>query len=118
MTTHNDLFEKYLDICNQAMKKNKDTFPFKQILGAAKQSQDNQNIEVCIIDNDPAASYVMTIDGDTINAQSHDECKHCDCSGKWRVNKTYLKDVINNPDAYIRNPAKLDWDWMNQSTVQ
>jgi hypothetical protein len=111
-TQESDLFSRYLEVCNRAIAANGDRFPFKQILGAAQKSQTSKNVEVCIIDDHPEASFVIHLDDGKVSAQSHSACKNCNCKGQWRVARSYLEDVIQNPDEYIRNPAKIDWEWM------
>ncbi len=108
----NDLFQRYLDICNQALDANKERFPFKQILGAAREAEQSRQIEVRIVDDEPADTMVMTIKRDAIQAEDHASCADCNCDGEWRVSKSYLESVVENPQAYIENPAKIDWDWM------
>ncbi|GEM_PF-917338 len=108
-----DLFKRYVDICNRAMEANKDRFPFKQILGAAQnQASPAKNIEVCIIDDRPDAAYVLHFDHDKMSGAAHDSCPNCQCDKQWRITRSYLEDVIKNPDEYIDNPAKINWDWM------
>ena len=29
----------------------------------------------------------------------------------WNINYSYLKNVVDNPDEYIKHPFKLDLDW-------
>lgn len=115
-----DLFEQYINICNQALESNSDRFPFKQILNAAKNNDDSQNIEVCIIDDHPIPSHTIQLLNNQITEKKDTGCEkncptcQCQTQRQWRVPKSYLEDVINNPQSYIDNPAKLDWDWLYQ----
>ena len=115
-TQVSDLFQSYLEVCNDALKQNKNRFPFKQILDAARTNAASRTIEVHIVDDKPKSDIMMTLDADAIRAQSHADCDNCQCDAKWSVSKTYLEDVVNNPDAYIQNPAKIDWDWLYDSS--
>lgn len=106
------IIQSYIDVCNQALRRNKDRFPFKQILGAAQQAENNKNIEVKIEGASAANSYVFTIKKDQITARLHGECAECQCDRKWRVSMDYLEKVAQNPTKYIQNPASMNWDWM------
>jgi hypothetical protein len=35
-----------------------------------------------------------------------------DAEEGWKVNVSYLQQVVDNPQEYIDNPAKLDFDWL------
>ncbi len=107
-----DLMKCYLDVCNQALALNKERFPFREILGAAEKSEQGKIIEVNIIDADPNISYAMTLGGDGIVAVPHSACTDCKCDRKWQVTKNYLEDVAKNPQNYMQNPAKINWEWM------
>lgn len=111
-----DLFTKYLEICNRALKENKDRFPFKQILGAAQSRSEKRKIKVCVIGNGANTKYLINIHDNEIHASiyNHNDEKHY--SGLWNADQSYLEDVVNNPEDYIHNPAKLNWDWMYEHT--
>lgn len=109
---YDDLMQRYLDVCNQAMALNKDRFPFKQILSAAKASECGKIIEVHVVEGLPGASYAMTFGSDGLVFEPHSACSDCNCDREWSVSKGYLEDVAKNPEYYIRNPARIDWEWM------
>ena len=110
-TTYDDLLVQYLDVCNVALERNKDRFPFKQILGAAQQAETGRLIELQI-SGDERASYVMQIEQGQIIAKPHSDCGECSCDRKWNVESSYLEEVAGNPQIYIENPAKINWEWM------
>jgi len=110
------LFQRYLDVCNRALDMNKDKFPFKQILLPVQLSQSSKTIEVSIIDDLPKDSYTLTVNGHHLVGNIHGQCANCKCDGKWRIHKSYLEDVIRHPDEYIQNPAKIDWEWLIESS--
>ena len=109
---YDDLMTCYLDVCNQALERNKNRFPFKQILGAARESGSGQVIEVNIIGGASPPDYMMTFGKDGLRVYLHTDCLHCQCDRTWRVRRDYLEDVAKNPEGYIQNPAKIDWEWM------
>lgn len=110
-----DLFQKYLDVCNRALKANKDRFPFKQILQAVQTEEEARTVEVSIVDDRPSSDFMIQLKSDKIQAERHNTCGNCQCDGKWNVRKSYLEDVVRNPQKYIDNPARIDWDWMYRS---
>ena len=107
-----ELVERYVDVCNRALDLNKDRFPFKQILGAAQVSEKESMIEVDVIDAVVEHSYAMTIKAGRIVVKPHGDCDDCGCDRKWPVTLSYLRDVVENPDAHISNPAIIDWGWI------
>lgn len=112
---YDDLMKRYLDVCNQAMALNKDRFPFKQILGAAKASECGKVIEVRILDDVPGMSYAMTFNQDGLVAKPHGDCDDCNCDREWNVSIAYLEEVAQNPTRYIQNPARINWEWLYDS---
>lgn len=114
MNDTEQLFSRYIDICNQAIQANKDRFPFKQILAAVKDEHSLSDIEVCIIDDKPNAEYTINLDSNKIKAEKYSSCPNCNCGTQWRITRSYLEDVIENAEEYIDNPAKINWEWMQQ----
>lgn len=118
-----DLFHKYLDICNKALDANRERFPFKQILGAARdQATAARKVEVCIVDDRPRASFVIGIEKDKITGEPkgscEEACQNCRCNRQWHVARSYLEAVVKNPQTYIDNPARIDWEWLYNTEVQ
>lgn len=111
-TQYAELFKQYLDVCNQALTANKDRFPFKHILEAADNAAKPKNVEVRIIDDKPDRAYVIRLEDQRILGEGHQFCQNCDCDGYWNVPRSYLENVVQNPEDYIANPAKINWDWM------
>ncbi|MCS5597843.1 MAG: hypothetical protein NZ828_11385 [Alphaproteobacteria bacterium] len=105
-----NLFVQYLDVCNRAIDANKHRFPFKQIMESVRDVQTHKNVEVIILDDHPPVSCVICFDDNQkITTQPAIGVRGLQ---KWRVSKAYLENVINNPDEYIQNPAKIDWEWL------
>lgn len=114
-----DLFKKYIDICNMALDKNKDRFPFNHILHGLKNENDAQSIRVKIMNDREEPQFYLQLSEGKINydlTSCQNMCGSCnnDCPSKnsvWQVKESYLQDVTENPEEYIQNPAKLDWEW-------
>lgn len=102
----------YVSICNKALALNKDKFPFKQILGAAQKSEQGKKIEIQLAGDNVINSYVFSIENDQIIVTPHALCDQCDCDRKWHMEWPYLHEVLQDPENYIKNPAKINWDWI------
>lgn len=108
-----ELINQYFDVCSRALKENKDRFPFKQILGAARDSGRGQVVEVIVVDSEKGERhFVVQMHGDAITLSPHGSCGECQCDRSWVVGRPYLEEVSRHPEAYIRNPALIDWEWM------
>lgn len=106
------LFERYLEICNKALENNKKRFPYKEILKALHTMRESDNVEVRIINDHPQPKIMMKRKDETVEAfPCTDEAEALNAK-KWNVSKSYLEDVIRNPDIYIENPALIDWEWI------
>ena len=106
------IFERYLDICNQAIEKNKDKFPYMQIWRARWNQRGAENILQCAVyDDRPKVIYTLLLTEDmTIKIL---EKKRFTAKDAWPFKYSYLKHVVDNPQDYIDNPATLDWGWLN-----
>ena len=106
------LFQNYIEVCNRALAANKDRFPFKQILEAAQGRAVSPLVDVCVIDDIAEPKFTLHIERRKIIAEKHGPAETCACEAKWSIRKSYLEDVVNHPEEYIKNPALIDWDWM------
>ena len=105
------LLDKYLVVCNKALHRNADRFPFKQLLKAAAEDGDLRQAEVNFLDSDVQPEIIFSIHENQIVSRPC-MCQGCGaCRPKWTVSQSYLEDVIANPAEYISNPAKIDWEW-------
>ena len=104
-----ELFKSYLQVCNKAIEKNKDSFPYKQIWEASSKVLDDSAINIAIYDDRPIISYSVRFNGGRISASKNEISQK---EKPWKVTYSYLKNVIDNPDEYIKHPAKLDWHWL------
>lgn len=116
-----DLFKSYIDICNQALEKNKDRFPFNHLLSGFEVSDNVSSVRVEIIDDMQHSRFHLRlingeIEYDETHCQSPCNLCHSKCgnsSDVWSVRASYLNDVVENPEQYIENPARLDWEWVD-----
>ena len=102
-----ELVERYMEVCNQAIEKHKDTFPYKNILKASEAFQ-GSGWRFTVYDDEPKGSYQINLNDNFMEAKPCEK-KH---SSGWHLNTSYLHKVTQNPQDYIDNPALLDLDWL------
>lgn len=106
------IFERYLDICNQAIEKNKDKFPYMEIWQARWKELGHDNIVHCAVyDDRPKIIYTLQLTEDMkIKVIKKDPSVS---ENVWPFKYSYLRHVVANPQEYIEHPANLDWGWLN-----
>jgi len=105
------IFERYLDVCNQAIEKNKDKFPFIEIWRARWKTLGKNNIFQCAVyDDRPKIIYTLELMEDMkIKIIKKAPVAMDDI---WPFKYSYLKHVVENKQEYIDHPANLDWGWL------
>jgi len=105
------IFERYLDICNQAIEKNKNQFPYMEIWQARWKSLGHDNTLQCAVyDDRPKVIYTLQLTEDMkIKIIKKTNVLPTDI---WPFKYSYLKHVVENPQNYIEHPANLDWGWL------
>lgn len=107
-------FERYLDVCNQAIEKNKDKFPYTEIWRARWKALGANNILQCAIyDDRPKAIYTLQLTEDMKIKILKKE--HGTPADIWPFKYSYIKRVVDNPKNYIEHPDSLDWGWLKMS---
>jgi len=105
------VFQQYLEICNQAIEKNKSKFPYTEIWGARlKALEEELKFEAIVYDDRPKASFMLRLTRDM--KIEIVEKKTIPPEEAWPFTYQYLKRVVDNPQDYIENPAKLEWGWL------
>ena len=107
------VFERYLEICNQAIEKNRDTFPYNELWKARwKNLGPNDTFQCAVYDDRPKVIYSLQLTKD----MKIKVLKKTDASKEdiWPFKFSYLKHVVDNPDDYIQHPANLDWGWLTE----
>lgn len=104
-----ELFQQFLEVCNQAMDAHKDEFPYKHIWEAAEHLQNSGGMHVTVYDDEPKGDYQLRIQDKHLEMTNDNA--HEDTAG-WRINTSYLREVVENPEEYIKEPARLDWHWL------
>jgi hypothetical protein len=105
------VFERYLDICNQAIERNKDKFPYTEIWKARWNSLERDSkIHFTVFDDRPKVVYTLQLTEDM--KIKIIEKTHIVPENAWPIKYNYLKHVVENPQEYIEHPANLDWGWL------
>ncbi len=103
------LFAQYLDVCNRAMDAHKEEFPYKHIWEAAERLQSDAGMHITVYDDEPKGDYQLKIQDKHIELLDDSDA---DEAPGWRINTSYLKQVVEHPEEYIAQPTKLDWHWL------
>lgn len=102
------LFKQYLTICNEAIDKHKDEFPYKEILNLGNTLMGDRSIDLAIYDDRPKGAFSLKFKNQKLANDNYPS----DVEKAWRVNLSYLKHVVEYPEKYIEHPEKLDLDWL------
>jgi hypothetical protein len=108
---YDEVFRQYLDICNQAIERNKNKFPYTEIWSAnAMQAEDDMKVHAVVFDDRPKLSYMLRLTKDMkIEIAEKKEIPEEDA---WPFTYQYLKRVVDNAQEYIDHPSKLEWGWL------
>jgi hypothetical protein len=108
---YENVFRQYLDICNQAIAANKDKFPYTEIWNARQKGTDQLGqIHAVVFDDRPKIAYLLRLTQEMKIEISDKKAMQAD--EPWPFPYQYMKRVINHPDKYIANPARLQWGWL------
>ena len=115
---YDGLFQEYLRICNEALAVNKGCVPYYCVMEEIENRLNSHAIQVAIYDKDklhPEASYDLIIQDHKLTAKPPHKKPQVKCP--WLISRQHLEDVTAHPQVYINNPAKLDWEWLNNCNV-
>ncbi len=105
-------FERYLDICNQSIEKNKDKFPYMEIWRARwKNLGGDHSLHCAVYDDRPKIIYKLQLTED-MKIRIIEKTRVAP-EDAWPFTYSYLKHVVDHPQDYINHPANLDWGWLN-----
>ncbi len=108
---YEQIFRQYLEICNEAIEKNKSKFPYTEIWAARfKKLADDAALHAIVFDDRPKAKFKLRL---TKNMKIEiTETKTISPDDEWPFNYQYLKRVADNRQKYIDSPAMLEWGWL------
>lgn len=109
---YEDLISRYIDVCNQSIAVHRVRFPYQQIFNAIEARGLNKFMEWIVLDQHSTSSYFVNLIDKKICLCDQLHCFHFSAPAKrWKVSKHYLESVTANPEVYISNPTKINWDW-------
>ena len=110
-TEYENVFRQYLNVCNQAIERNKDKFPYTEIWNARlKGPEKSALIHAVVFDDRPKLAYLLRLTPEMKIEIT--EKKELQTDEAWPFSYQYMKRVINHPEKYITNPARLQWGWL------
>ena len=107
-----ELFTGALDVTNRSLKHNRDSGFFGKLIGAWDKYMDGHKAGVAIYDEDPEHPFdyfTVRYLNEKFEILARGKSEH---DTEWKVSRKYLESVVDNPQDYIDNPAKLDLDWL------
>jgi hypothetical protein len=111
------VFQQYLEICNKAIEKNKNKFPYTEIWGARfKALKEDATLHAIVYDDRPKVAFNLRLTKD-MKIEIIDK-KALPQEDEWPFTYQHLKRVVDNPQEYIDNPAKLEWGWLKTVFAQ
>lgn len=107
-----ELFNQYIEVVNRVIAENRDGLYGKSANLWSKKFAD-EPIAVGVYDRDadtPHHWYTLKLRDSQLTLV--DRIKDPDAKIKWKVKEDHLNHTINNADEYVKNPMKLDLDWI------
>lgn len=108
------LFTETLGIVNEALEAHRDEAPWKGLLDRAGPRLEGLDLGVAIHENaDPAPidHYTVRMEDGKLAVTSRGERP---ATVDWRVSVDELRAIVDDRDAYIADPARLDLDWLRR----
>lgn len=108
----NALFTQYINVVNRSMGENKDKMPYKLMFDARNKLLEDDRIGVAVYKTDaktPHDWFTITLKDGTFQVLDHGK-KTPDVT--WRVKQDHLQNVVEHSDEFVKNPMKLDLDWL------
>ncbi|MCK7593884.1 hypothetical protein [Pseudomarimonas salicorniae] len=112
---HNDhytLFMDALDVVNRSLKENRGEGVYGKLIEGFDKFADKHVSAVALYGDDPAHPFDYFTIKYTAGRFELVERGKGEHNTEWKVSKDYLVSVVENPQEYIDNPAKLDLEWM------
>lgn len=107
-----ETFTKALDVTNRSIEENRGSGFYGTLISAWDKYLNGHKAGVEIYNEDPDKPFdyftVRYVNG-KFELQSRGKSEH---DTEWKVSRKYLESLVDNPQAYIDNPAKLDIDWL------
>jgi hypothetical protein len=109
--TANDLATHYFNICNTALAQRRREFPYNLIIPLMDRFFSGESVSLRIEDDDGAPlDYVTTgfVGGQFTPVYPGVHTP----DARFSLKRSYLEQVVEHADDYIRHPERLDWSWL------
>jgi hypothetical protein len=106
------LFVSAISVFNRALDAHRGGCPYKRILSGLEALPRGRRTGIEVYEGDakrPIARFAVRFHNGLIEplaAESRAE------DVRWRVSTEYLERVVAGAAAFVRHPARLDWDWL------
>lgn len=108
-SSNDQLFSRYLKICNQALDAHKEEFPYKQLWHVMQHFLKGKKIFLSVYNDHPQKTYEIALKDDHLNVV---DVKEGGDPHAWRMKVSELEKIVADPEEYIKNPSKIDWEWL------
>ena len=108
------LVQNYVHIVNDAIGQHRSEVPYKQMLSAVEAVASDIEAGIAVYKDDPSAPhdyFVLGWTDGTLEVREHG--KNGDRTW-WSMPREHLEQVVENPAPFLKNPMKLDLDWMSK----
>jgi len=102
-----DELERYIEVCNEVLRRNRNRFPYEHIWNAAADAEAGHGARLVLVDDTPVSVCEVTVFPDHLERSEDGED-----APVLRISKSYLDDVLRNPQKYVDNPALINWGWL------
>lgn len=109
------LMQNYVGTVNQSIGQNRDRFPYKQMIDVSKPLTEGLKMQVGVYKDDPKQVhdfFTLKWTGSELEFAGHGKDESTDVA--WKVPTSHLQEVVDDPAPYVREPAKLDLDWLGK----
>lgn len=108
------LLAAYLNVANTALTKHRKEPPFREMIEAADEPSTPKDFGVAVYDGDDddegdlftlrfERGYLLLVDRN-----------HPPPEVEWETRRRDLEEVVQNPEAFIEQPGKLELDWLKE----
>src|SRR5512140_2072776 len=106
-----DLAKYYFNICNTALSRRRNEFPYNLIIPLLEHFFSGKEVRLRILDD--GGTPLDCVNTAFVNGQFTpvSPClQHPDA--RFSLKRSYLQEVVDHADDYIRHPERLDWSWI------
>ncbi|MCA9581666.1 MAG: hypothetical protein KC416_07705, partial [Myxococcales bacterium] len=115
--TPDTLFNEYIGVVNRAIDTHQNQFPFQQMLKVGEKLTKDRKFGAAVYKDSPEHPhdyFTISFDGHKLNAERGKDAPALE----WKVKQEYLENVVSHPDEYVKNPLKLDLNWVKSRLQQ